>query len=82
MIDLESVRLFILSVELGSLTKAAEAAGTVQPVVSQKLKTLEQRIGRRLIDRTPLHASPTEHQATPDRQEDVLVLRRLERDHP
>ena len=60
MIDLESVRLFILSVELGSLTKAAEAAGTVQPVVSQKLKTLEQRIGRRLIDRTPRHLRLTE----------------------
>lgn len=60
MIDLESVRLFILSVELGSLTKAAEAAGTVQPVVSQKLKMLEQRIGRRLIDRTPRHLRLTE----------------------
>lgn len=60
MIDLESVRLFILSVELGSLTKAAEAAGTVQPVVSQKLKTLEQRIGRRLLDRTPRHLRLTE----------------------
>lgn len=60
MIDLESVRLFILSVELGSLTKAAEAAGTVQPVVSQKLKTLEHRLGRRLIDRTPRHLRLTE----------------------
>ena len=60
MIDLESVRLFILSVELGSLTKAAEVAGTVQPVVSQKLKTLEQRIGRRLLDRTPRHLRLTE----------------------
>ncbi|WP_117195789.1 LysR family transcriptional regulator [Rhizobium terrae] len=60
MIDLESVRLFILSVELGSLTKAADAAGTVQPVVSQKLKALEQRIGRRLIDRTPRHLRLTE----------------------
>lgn len=49
MIDLESVRLFIFSVELGSLTKAAEAAGTVQPVVSQKLKMLEQRVGRLLV---------------------------------
>lgn len=53
MIDLESVRLFLLAVELGSLTKAAEAAGTVQPVVSQRLKALELRLGRRLIDRTP-----------------------------
>lgn len=60
MIDLESVRLFILSVELGSLTRAAEAAGTVQPVVSQKLKMLEQRLGRRLIDRSPRHLRLTE----------------------
>ncbi|MDH0614925.1 MULTISPECIES: LysR family transcriptional regulator [unclassified Agrobacterium] len=60
MIDLESVRLFILAVELGSLTKAAEAAGTVQPVVSQKLKMLEQRLGRRLIDRSPRHLRLTE----------------------
>lgn len=60
MIDLESVRLFILTVELGSFTKAAEAAGTVQPVVSQKLKTLEQRLGRRLIDRTPRHLRLTQ----------------------
>lgn len=60
MIDLESVRLFIFSVELGSLTKAAEAAGTVQPVVSQKLKLLEQRVGRRLIDRSPRHLRLTE----------------------
>ena len=60
MIDLESVRLFIFSVELGSLTKAAEAAGTVQPVVSQKLKMLEKRVGRRLIDRSPRHLRLTE----------------------
>jgi DNA-binding transcriptional LysR family regulator len=53
MIDLESVRLFILAVDLGSMTRAAEAAGTVQPVVSQRLKTLEQQLGRRLLDRTP-----------------------------
>ncbi|WEZ85612.1 LysR family transcriptional regulator (plasmid) [Rhizobium sp. 32-5/1] len=60
MIDLEGIRLFILTVELGSMTKAAEAAGTVQPIVSQKLKTLEQRVGRRLIDRTPRHMRLTE----------------------
>lgn len=60
MIDLESIRLFILAVELGTLTKAAEAAGTVQPVVSQKLKRLEDRLGRRLVVRTPRHLRLTE----------------------
>ncbi|MCR0981588.1 LysR family transcriptional regulator [Roseomonas populi] len=53
MLDLESVRLFVLAAEFGNLTRAAEAAGTVQPVVSQRLKALEARLGRRLLDRSP-----------------------------
>ncbi|MCB8875159.1 LysR family transcriptional regulator [Acidisoma silvae] len=53
MLDLESVRLFVLTAEYGSLTRAAEAAGTVQPVVSQRIKALEKTLGRRLLDRTP-----------------------------
>ncbi|MGY4395453.1 DNA-binding transcriptional LysR family regulator [Sphingomonas sp. UYAg733] len=53
MLDLESVRLFTLAAEYGNLTRAAEAAGTVQPVVSQRIKSLESLLGRRLLDRTP-----------------------------
>jgi len=41
MLDLESVRLFVLVVDFGNLTRAAQAAGTVQPVVSQRLRALE-----------------------------------------
>src|SRR5918998_4601880 len=59
MLDLDAVRLFVLSAEFGSLTRAAEAAGTVQPVVSQRLKALETRLGRRLLDRTPRLVRPT-----------------------
>ena len=59
MLDLESVRLFVLAAEFGNLTRAAEAAGTVQPVVSQRLKMLETRLGRRLLDRTPRFVRPT-----------------------
>jgi DNA-binding transcriptional LysR family regulator len=58
-LDLQSVRLFVLAVEFGNLTRAALAAGTVQPVVSQRLKTLEQTLGRRLLDRTPRFVRPT-----------------------
>ncbi len=58
-LDLESVRLFLLAVEFGSLTRAAEAAGTVQPVVSQRLKSLEAALGRRLLERTPRFVRPT-----------------------
>lgn len=59
MLDLESIRLFVLTADLGSLTRAAEAAGTVQPVVSQRLRLLEERLGCRLLDRSPRRVSPT-----------------------
>lgn len=59
MLDLESIRLFVLTVDLGSLTRAAEAAGTVQPVVSQRLRALEERLGCRLLDRSPRRVAPT-----------------------
>lgn len=61
MLDLASVRLFILAVEFGNLTRAAEAAGTVQPVVSARLKGLEAALGRKLLERTPRFVRPTEH---------------------
>ncbi len=48
MLDLASVRLFILAVEFENLTRAAEAAGTVQPVVSNRIKGLEAALGRKL----------------------------------
>jgi DNA-binding transcriptional LysR family regulator len=53
MLDLDDVRLFVLAAEHGNLTRAAEAAGTVQPVVSQRIKRLEAVLGRRLLDRSP-----------------------------
>jgi DNA-binding transcriptional LysR family regulator len=59
MLDLESVRLFVLAADLGNLTRAAEAAGTVQPAVSQRLKSLEQVLGRRLLERTPRYVRLT-----------------------
>jgi DNA-binding transcriptional LysR family regulator len=58
-LDLESVRLFILTAQFGNLTRAAEAAGTVQPVVSQRVKQLEQRLGHRLLERSPRHVRLT-----------------------
>lgn len=60
MLDLDSVRLFILAAEYGNLTRAAEAAATVQPVVSQRLKALEERLGRKLLDRSPRHVRLTD----------------------
>jgi DNA-binding transcriptional LysR family regulator len=59
MLDLKSIRLFVHAVEFGSLTRAAEAAGTVQPVVSQRLRALELSLGRKLLERTPRFVRPT-----------------------
>ncbi|QRG04563.1 LysR family transcriptional regulator [Xanthobacter dioxanivorans] len=52
-LDLDSVRAFICIAELGNFTRAAEAMGTTQAAISLKLKRLEERVGCRLVERTP-----------------------------
>jgi DNA-binding transcriptional LysR family regulator len=52
-LDLDAVQAFIRIVEFGSFTRAAEATQTTQSAVSLKLKRLEERLGCRLIERTP-----------------------------
>ncbi|HKX40663.1 MAG TPA: LysR family transcriptional regulator [Burkholderiaceae bacterium] len=52
-LDLDAVQAFIRIAELGSFTRAADTMGTTQAAVSLKLKRLEDRLGWRLIERTP-----------------------------
>jgi DNA-binding transcriptional LysR family regulator len=52
-LDLDAVQAFIHITELGSFTRAAEAMQTTQAAVSLKLKRLEDRLGCRLVERTP-----------------------------
>lgn len=52
-LDVDSVRAFVLISDLKSFTRAAEALGTTQSALSVKLKRLEDRLGQRLIERTP-----------------------------
>ena len=52
-LDAEAVRNFVMVAELQSFTRAADAMGSTQAAVSVKLKRLEERIGRKLIERTP-----------------------------
>jgi DNA-binding transcriptional LysR family regulator len=52
-LDLDAVQAFVLVADLHSFTRAAEALGTTQSAVSLKLKRLEDRLRRRLIERTP-----------------------------
>jgi DNA-binding transcriptional LysR family regulator len=52
-IDLDTVRAFVMVADLGSFTRAAEVLDTSQAGVSLKLKRLEDRLGYRLLERTP-----------------------------
>src|SRR5919197_6781692 len=58
---LETLKTFCDLVETGSLSRAARLNLVTQSAVSQQLRVLEQRYGRRLIDRAPRRgARPTE----------------------
>ncbi|WP_287497256.1 LysR substrate-binding domain-containing protein [Pandoraea sp. CB10b_02] len=63
-LDLEAVRAFIRIAELGSFTRAAEALRTTQAAVSLKLKRLEERLGFRLVERTPRYVELSAHGTT------------------
>src|SRR3954469_16872495 len=58
---LETLKTFCDLVESGSLSRAARLNLVTQSAVSQQLKALEERYGRRLIERSPrLGARPTD----------------------
>lgn len=52
-LDVDSVQAFVAIADFQSFTRAAEALGRTQGAISVKLKRLEDRIGLRLIERTP-----------------------------
>ncbi|MGV7031802.1 LysR family transcriptional regulator [Methylobacterium symbioticum] len=52
-LDADAIQAFVLVADLASFTRAAEALGTSQAAVSLRLKRLEDRLGHRLIERTP-----------------------------
>ncbi|MFG1214585.1 LysR family transcriptional regulator [Xanthobacter flavus] len=52
-LDIEAVQAFVLTADLKSFTRAAEALDTAQSAVSLKVKRLEEVLGRRLLERTP-----------------------------
>jgi DNA-binding transcriptional LysR family regulator len=54
-LDLDAVQAFVLVADLGSFTRAAEVMDTSQAAISLKLKRLEDRLGCRLLERTPRH---------------------------
>jgi DNA-binding transcriptional LysR family regulator len=52
-LDLEAVQAFVLTADVKSFTRAAEAMDTTQSAVSLKIKRLEEGLGRKLLERTP-----------------------------
>ena len=52
MSQIEEIRAFVMVVETGSLTQAAERLGIAVSAVSRRLKDLELRLGAPLIQRT------------------------------
>jgi DNA-binding transcriptional LysR family regulator len=52
-LDLEAVQAFVLTADLKSFTRAAEAMDTTQSAVSLKIRRLEDGLGRKLLERTP-----------------------------
>ena len=59
-LDLDEVQAFVRIAELGSFTRAAEAMQTTQAAISLKLRRLANRLGCRLIERTPRHVQLSE----------------------
>lgn len=52
-LDIDSLRALVLVAEYRSFTRAAEALEATQAAISLRLKRLETRLGRRLLERTP-----------------------------
>jgi DNA-binding transcriptional LysR family regulator len=58
-VDLRQLEIFVKVAELGSFSKAADALFLTQPTVSEHIRTLEDELGVRLLDRLGRGASVT-----------------------
>ena len=63
-LDIDAVRAFTLVADLASFTRAAQTVGMTQSAISLKLKRLEDRLGHKLVERTPRSVRLTEHGTT------------------
>ena len=58
--SIETLRLFVATVRLGSLSRAAAEAGLAQPSASARLRHLERQLGMALLERRPTGSVPTD----------------------
>lgn len=71
-LDIDALRALVLVADLRSFTRAAEALDTSQAAISLRLKRLETRLDRRLLERTPRSV-----RLTPDGETLVAQARRV-----
>src|SRR3989440_4433781 len=60
LMDTRQLAAFCAVVERKSFSQAAERLGVTQPAVSLQIRSLEQRLGTRLLDRSGRRVVPTE----------------------
>src|SRR6478672_2078952 len=58
--DTKQLAAFCAVVERKSFSQAAERLGVTQPAVSLQVRSLEQRLGQQLLDRSGRRVEPTE----------------------
>src|SRR2546429_3934025 len=58
--DTRQLAAFCAVVERKSFSQAAERLGVTQPAVSLQIRSLEERLGQRLLDRSGRRVEPTE----------------------
>src|SRR3989442_6694879 len=58
--DTKQLAAFCAVVERSSFSQAADQLGVTQPAVSLQIRSLEQRVGQRLLDRSGRRVEPTE----------------------
>jgi DNA-binding transcriptional LysR family regulator len=59
-LDFDLLRCFVAVAETGGFTAAGERIGLTQSGISVRIRRLEERLGRRLLDRTSRSVAPTE----------------------
>ena len=57
--DFRQIEIFVKVAELGSFSRAAEALYLTQPTVSERVRSLEEELGQKLLDRQQRGATPT-----------------------
>lgn len=58
--DIKQLRHFVCVVDTGNITRAAELQYITQPALTRSIKKMEERIGARLLIRSPRSITPTE----------------------